>query len=85
MRGILPDATLSLTERDARPACEWAMPAFISKRDYARTCKVLPPGMPDCLEVSVVHSLEGVERCTAAMYGPRAYLIHYEFKPNRGG
>lgn len=67
------------------PACEWVMPAFIAKRDHARTCKALPPGMPDCLEVSVIHSDEGTERCTAAIYGARAYLIHYEFKPRRDG
>jgi hypothetical protein len=38
--------------------------------------------MPDCLEVSVLRSAEGIERTTAVIYGARAYLIHYEFKPN---
>lgn len=39
-----------------------------------------PPGMPDCLEVHVIHSEEGIERSTAVIYGARAYLIHYEFR-----
>lgn len=58
------------------------MPAFIPQRDYARTCRPLPPGMPDCLEVHVLHSEEGIERSTAVVYGARAYLIHYELKPH---
>jgi hypothetical protein len=83
MRGILPDVPLfSSAGKDAEPACDWIVPAFISRRDYARTCKALPPGMPDCLDVSVIRSEEGVERCTAVIYGARTYLIHYEFKPS---
>ena len=37
--------------------------------------------MPDCLEVVISHSEQGTERCTAAIYGKHAYLIHYQFKP----
>jgi hypothetical protein len=84
MSGIFPRAPrFSSAETDATPACEWVMPAFIPRRNHARTCTPLPPGMPDCLEVSVMRSEEGVERTTAIMYGARAYLIHYEFKPHR--
>jgi len=67
---------------DAAPVREWVMPALVPKRGYAKACVALPPGMPDCLEVNIVHSAEGTERTTAVMYGQRAYLIHYEFKPN---
>jgi hypothetical protein len=41
----------------------------------------LPAGIPDFLQVNIAHSKEGIERCTAAIYGSRAYVIHYEFKP----
>ncbi|SNT17986.1 hypothetical protein SAMN06265795_11617 [Noviherbaspirillum humi] len=69
---------------DGRPATEWVMPApQLARRDYCRTFKRLPPGMPDCLEVSVAHSPEGTERSTAAIYDRKAYLIHYEFLPSR--
>lgn len=66
------------------PVCEWIIPApSVQRRDYFRLRKALPPGMPDCLQVSIDHSEEGTERCTAAIYGDCAYLIHYEFKPRR--
>jgi hypothetical protein len=82
VREILPyPLHSSFSGKGAVPAREWVMPAFIARRDYARTCKMLPPGMPDCLDVSVVHTEEGIERCTAVIYGAYAYLIHYEFKP----
>lgn len=81
MQGIVPNAPFPSPGKETMPACEWVMPAGISRRDYARTCTALPPGMPDCLEVSVIHSDEGVERSTAVIYGTHAYLIHYEFKP----
>lgn len=81
MRGIFPNAPmLPSAASDARPVCEWVMPAFIPQRDYARKRVMLPPGMPDCLEVHVIHSEEGIERSTAVIYGTRAYLIHYEFR-----
>jgi hypothetical protein len=64
------------------PACEWIMPApSVQRRDYFSTCKMLPSGTPDYLQVSIGHSEDGMERCTAAIYGNRAYVIHYEFKP----
>jgi hypothetical protein len=67
---------------DSIPVCEWILPAAsIQQRDFFRLRKALPAGMPDCLEVSVDRSGEGVERCTAAIYGNHAYLIHYEFTP----
>ncbi|HJV75424.1 MAG TPA: hypothetical protein VJ654_14455 [Noviherbaspirillum sp.] len=81
MRGIFPNAPiLSSAASDERPVCEWVMPAFIPQRDYARKRVMLPAGMPDCLEVHVIHSEEGIERSTAVIYGAYAYLIHYEFK-----
>ena len=67
---------------DATPVREWVMPVVVPRRDYARTCVALPPGMPDCLEVSIIHSADGTERTTAVMYGARAYLIHYMFTPH---
>ena len=69
---------------DAVPVCEWVVPVpSVQQRDYFRVCKVLPAGMPDFLEVSIDHSEQGTERCTAVVYGNRAYLIHYHFEPRR--
>ena len=80
---LFPDAPRASTAlTDMPPVREWVMPTVVPKRGYARTCVALPPGMPDCLEVSVLRSDEGTERTTAVIYGARAYLIHYEFKPN---
>ena len=60
------------------------MPApSMQQRDYFRLRNALPAGMPDCLEVSIGQSEEGIERCTAAIYGDYAYLIHYEFTPRQ--
>lgn len=82
MSGIFPKAPFIPTEgQSAVPACEWVVPApSVRRRDYFSTCKILPAGMPDCLQVYIGHSDEGIERCTAAIYGKRAYVIHYEFK-----
>lgn len=83
MSGIFPNAPVfSSAETDAAPVCEWVVPVDIPKRNHARLCIALPPGMPDCLQVNVIRSDEGVERSTAVIYGARAYLIHYAFKPN---
>jgi hypothetical protein len=83
MSVIFPQAPfIPVARQDTKPACEWVMPASTARRrDYFSTYKVLPTGMPDCLHVSIDHSEEGTERCTAAIYGGRAYVIHYEFKP----
>lgn len=51
------------------------------RQDWFSTCKILPPGIPDYLDVSIIRTEEGTERCTAAIYAGRAYLIHYEFTP----
>jgi hypothetical protein len=86
MSAIIPNQpAFSSADRDARPACEWIAPAYSAERDYAKTCKALPPGMPDRLELHVVRSLEGVERCTSVIYGAHVYLVHYGFEPNRNG
>jgi hypothetical protein len=82
MQVILPQAPfVPVSTRESMPVCEWIMPATAERRDYFTTCKRLPAGTPDCLHVSVEHSDEGIERCTAAIYAGRAYVIHYEFKP----
>jgi hypothetical protein len=61
---------------------EWVLPAArVRRRDYARLNKALPAGMPDTLQVDIVHSREGTERSTAAVYGQHVYMIHYEFVP----
>ncbi|HYD94955.1 MAG TPA: hypothetical protein VEC01_06490 [Noviherbaspirillum sp.] len=84
MSAIFPKTpTLSSAETDAAPVCEWVMPVDLLRRVYAKTCAALPPGMPDCLEVSVTHFRDGTERCTAAIYGERVYLVHYAFTPDR--
>lgn len=63
------------------PACEWVLPASENSRRTAFTVrKALPAGMPDRLEVSILYFGNGIERCTAAIYSGRAYVVHYEFK-----
>lgn len=85
MSEIIPSAPpFSAVARRNVPACEWVVPATLSRRDYARTRKALPQGVPDYLEVSVVHSKDGIERCTAAVYGAHVYLIHYQFELHSG-
>ena len=84
MPGILPNAPIfSSTDWDAKPSCEWVMPALLPERAYIRTGRALPAGMPDRLEVRVVRFEDGIERSTAVIYGARAYLVHYEFKRHR--
>lgn len=84
MSGIVPNRShCSTLDRDARPVCEWVMPVALPRQHYARICKALPSGMPTCLDVCVVHSPEGTERTTTAIYGTRAFLIHYAFTPRR--
>jgi len=80
---LFPQAPLPpAATQHSLPVCEWIMPAPATRRrDYARLCKVLPPGMPDCLRVSILRVQGGSERCTAAIYGAQAYLIHYAFMP----
>lgn len=83
MSGILPYPQLSARTGGANtPSCEWVMPTRAQKGDYAKMRRALPSGMPDCLEVHIIHSTEGVERSTAVIYGEHAYLVHYEFKPH---
>lgn len=61
-----------------RSAHEWIAPAKL-RRNHYDLYKKLPPGKPDLLCVDIQHLEEGVERCTTAVYGERAYVIHYEF------
>ncbi|WP_334187786.1 hypothetical protein [Noviherbaspirillum sp.] len=83
MSALFPDTPFIPTPSQlAVPVREQVIPAHAARhRDYFRTCKALPPGMPDCLSVSIAHSVDGTERSTAAIYGGHAYLIHYEFTP----
>lgn len=66
---------------DAGPVREWVMPAVVPCFGQVKACVALPPGMPDCLEVSIIRSEEGTERTTAVIYRTRAFLIHYTFTP----
>lgn len=85
MQGIFPSVPrFSSTDTDDRPVCEWIRPALLPERDTARTRRSLPSGMPDSLEVHVVHFRDGVERSTVVTYGARAYLVHYEFRRHGG-
>jgi len=79
---FIPDApTIAAGAQASIPACEWVLPASaISRRNAFTVHKTLPPGMPDYLEVNILRLEEGIERCTAAIYADRAYVVHYEFK-----
>lgn len=86
MAGLIPKTPFIPTAQDDVPVCEWVMPAHgVQRRDYFRASKALPAGMPDCLAVSIDHCEEGTGRCTAAIYGGRAYVIHYVFSPRSSG
>jgi hypothetical protein len=63
------------------PRHEWILPALPRKNHYG-VFKKLPAGKPDCLRVEILRFEDGIERCTAAIYGEHAYVIHYEFKPH---
>lgn len=83
MSALFPEAPFIPTAREIVQVCEWMIPApLLQRRDYFRTYKALPVGMPDYLSVSIEHDEEGTGRCTAAIYGGRAYVIHYEFIPH---
>ena len=67
------------------PACELVLPTPSGRHaDLFRLSRALPRGMPDKLEVSVIHCDGASERCTAAWYGGRAYLIHIALLPRSG-
>ena len=86
MSAIFPkEPEFPLANSDVTPACEWVMPVVRPRRSYASTCVVLPPGMPDCLELRVIRFKDGIERTTAVFYGARVYLVHYACEPNDGG
>lgn len=82
MQGLFPRTPIiPVATQSATPACEWVMPAPAKRRrDHFSTCKILPPGMPDCIQVDVLRSEEGIERSTSVRYGDHVYLIHYEFR-----
>ena len=83
MPGLLPKSpVIPAAGQHVMPACEWVMPATArSRREHFSLYNALPAGKPDYLDVAVSHAPEGTERTTAAVYGSKVYLIHYEFKP----
>jgi hypothetical protein len=84
MQGLFPSAAYFPQERLLQTALhEWIAPAALRKNHYS-VFKKLPPGMPDCLRVEIRHGEEGTERCTAAVYAGRAYVIHYGLTPRAG-
>ena len=86
MLGLFPKAPfIPVAGQGTVPVCEWVMPApAVRRRDNFSTYKMLPSGMPDCLYVSIDYFEDGIGRCTAAIYGGRAFVIHYELKPRVG-
>lgn len=83
MPGMLPRAPLfSRALLQGPPACELVLPPAAPRHaDVNRLARWLPPGVPDRLEVSIIRAGNGSERCTAAWYGERAYLIHLAILP----
>ena len=83
MPGMLPKAPLFPSmPTQGPPACELVLPPSTPRHaDVNRMARALPPGMPDRLEVSLTRAANGSERCTAAWYGKRAYLIHLALPP----
>lgn len=86
MPGMLPKAPLFPSPfLHGLPACELVLPPATPRHaDVNRLARFLPPGMPDRLEVSITRAANGGERCTAAWYGKRAYLIHLALLPADG-
>ena len=81
MQRLFPGAAYFPEERLLQRAQhEWIAPAAL-RRDRHSVFKKLPAGKPDCLRVEIQNVEEGTERCTAAVYGGRAYVIHYELTP----
>ena len=87
MPGMLPKAPLFPSSSiQGLPACELVLPPAAARHaDVNRLARSLPPGMPDRLEVSITRAANGSERCTAAWYGKRAYLIHLALLPAENG
>ncbi len=85
MYSLIPKSpSIPAVSQASLPACEWVVPAPAAiRRDHASLYKKLPAGQPDYLLVDILHSGEGIERCTAAVYKGQAYLIHYGFSPRR--
>lgn len=83
MPGLFPKPpVIPAASQNVVPACEWVMPAAARlQRQHFSLYNALPAGQPDYLDVSINYAPEGTERTTAAVYGNKAYLIHYEFKP----
>lgn len=80
MRELFPTFPSFIEERLLqRFSQEWIAPTVPHKNQYG-TYKMLPAGKPDSLLVEILHFEEGTERCTAAIYGEHAYVLHYDFK-----
>jgi hypothetical protein len=79
MPRLIPGFPAFLDEIRAQPiAHERTTPAML-RRNHYDLYKELPSGKPDLLCVDILHLDGGVERCTTAIYGEHAYVIHYEF------
>ncbi len=82
MQNLFPGIPSFMEDRlNGRPGHTWFAPAP-PRRNHGRVCTQLPAGMPDCLLVEILRFEEGTERCTAAVYGEHAYVIHYAFTPH---
>jgi hypothetical protein len=83
MSGIVPGApSFPSPGTPSVAVCELVQVRSTPRRaDVFKLCKTLPRGMPDKLEVCIIHYDHGVERSTAAYYGGRAYLIHIAMTP----
>lgn len=83
MSGIVPGApSFPSPGTPSFTVCELVQVRSTPRRaSVFKLCKALPGGMPDKLEVSVIHFDHGVERSTAAYYDGRAYLIHIAIMP----
>lgn len=80
MQELFPTFPSFIEERPLqRLSQEWIAPTMPRKNQYG-TYKTLPSGKPDWLRIEIIHFAEGTERCTAAIYGEHAYVLHYEFK-----
>lgn len=80
MRSLVPNsAFLSNKEISQYDNVAWILPSS-TRKDRLGVYKILPAGQPDYIHVDIIHTTEGTERCTAAIYGNKAYVIHYTFK-----
>jgi hypothetical protein len=84
MLAIFPEVPVfSYPEVHVSPVCALIVTANIAERDCVRMSKALPSGMPDRLELHIVHGRAGVEKSTAIVYGAHAYLVDFRIDRRR--